>query len=201
MTNAPVKNVPVRLDGNVPLDELGHGIFARRYISERKMNDIATEKYKSSGYGITFEDLTTSFRIKRPQAQRSLKHFHARCILFTAQDLISQGIDLIQNTNPQQYFPTCIKADIMEGFKKRKNVPVEPTGVNLPQGSLNPLTSSPKHPLSNNLEFQKAQSFLDVLTQVPFVPPYIHKLQLTLSINKQYYKELAQKEGSIKPKR
>ena len=161
-----------------------------------RLNEIATEKYKSSGYGITFEDLTTRFRIKRPQAQRSLKHFHARGILFTAVDLINQGINLIQNTNPQQYFPTCIKADIIEGFKKRKNVQVQPTGVNLSKGSLNPSSSS-RHPLSDNLEHQKAQSFLDVLAHLPFAPLYIHKLQLMLSIDKQYYKELAQKEGHI----
>ena len=30
MTNTPVKNVPVQLDGNVQVDELGHGIFPRR---------------------------------------------------------------------------------------------------------------------------------------------------------------------------
>ena len=55
MTNTPVKNVPVQLDGNVPVDELGHGIFPRSYISEHKIKQIATEKYKSSGYGITFK--------------------------------------------------------------------------------------------------------------------------------------------------
>jgi hypothetical protein len=132
-----------------------------------------------------------------------LKHFHARGILFTAEDLINQGIDLIQNTNPQQYFPTCIKADIIEGFKNRKNVPVEPTGVNLSKGSLNPhyssssSPSSSRHPLPDNLEHQKAQSFLDVLAHLPFAPLYIHKLLLMLFIDKQYYKELAQKEGRI----
>ena len=202
MTNIPVKNVPVQLDGNVPVDELGHGTFPRRYISEYNIKQIATEKYKSSGDGITFEDLTTRFPIKRPQAQRSLKHFHARGILFTGVDFINQGIDLIQNTNPQQYFPTCIKADIIEGFKKRKNVQVQPTGVNLSKGSLNPhysssSSSSSRHPLSDNLEHQKAQSFLDVLAHLPFAPLYIHKLQLMLSIDKQYYKELAQKESHI----
>lgn len=186
MTNASVKSVPTQSDGNVPVVEVGHGMFHRSYISEQKIKEIATEKYRSSGYGITFEDLTSRFPIKRPKAQRSLKHFHARGILFTAKDLISQGIDLIQNTSPQQYFPTCIKADILEGFKKRKNVLVEPTGVNLSKDSLS--SSSSKYPLSNNLEYQKAQSFLDVLTQLPFVPPHIHKLQLMLSIDKQYYR-------------
>src|SRR5690349_6969334 len=106
MTNAPVET-----DGNVSVGELGHSLFPRSYISEHKIKQIAAKKYKSSGYGITFEDLTTRFPIKRPNAQRSLKHFHARGILFTAKDLINQGIDLIQNTSPQQYYPTCIKAD------------------------------------------------------------------------------------------
>ena len=68
--------------------------------------------------------------------------------------------------------------------------------VNLSKGSLNPSSSS-THPLSDNLEHQKAQSFLDVLVQLPFSALYIHKLQLMLSIDKQYYKELAQKEGHI----
>jgi hypothetical protein len=193
MTNAPVKNVPVLLDGNVPFDELGHGIFPRSYISECKMNDIATEKYSSTGYGITFQDLTTRFRIKKSQAQRSLKHFHERGTLFTGVDLINQGIDLIQNTNPQQYFPTCIKADIIDGFKNRKNVPVQPTGVNLSTHN----RISKKHHLSDNLEHQKAQSFLDVLVHLAFASLYIHKLLLMLFIDKQYYKELAEKEGRI----
>ena len=125
-SKSPVKNVPVQVDGNVLVGELRHGIVPRSYIPEHKIKQIASEKYKSSGYGITFEDLTTRFRIKRPQAQRSLKHFHARGI-FTGVDLINQGIDLIQNTNPQQYFPTCINADIIECFKKRKNVQVQHT--------------------------------------------------------------------------
>jgi hypothetical protein len=48
-----------------------------------------------------------------------------------------------------------------------------------------------KHTLKN----QKAQSFVEALTQIPFAPVYIHKLQLILSIDNQYYKELAQQEG------
>jgi hypothetical protein len=74
-----------------------------------------------------------------------------------------------------------------------------PPEVNLSKGSLNPHSSSSsfRHPLSDNSEHQKAQSFLDVLVQLPFAALYIHKLQLMLSIDKQYYKELAQKEGHI----
>jgi hypothetical protein len=71
---------------------------------------------------------------------------------------------------------------------------VGPTGVNLSNSSL---ISNRHLPLSTNLEYQKAQSFLDILVQLRFAPLYIHKLQLRLSIDKQYYKELAQNEGRI----
>jgi hypothetical protein len=36
-----------------------------------------------------------------------------------------------------------------------------------------------------------------VLIHIPFVPLYIHKFQLTLHIDKHYYKQLPQKEGHI----
>jgi hypothetical protein len=45
-------------------------------------------------------------------------------------------------------------------------------------------------PLSNALEAQKAQNFLDILGKLPFVSRYIHKLQLTLSIDREYYTSL-----------
>lgn len=117
-------------------------------ISTHKIKQIATEKYKYSSGGITFEDLTTRFRIKRPQAQRSLKHFHAKSVLFTAEDLILQGIDLLENKSPQQYFPTCIKADIIEGLKKRRNVEFNPWG-----------STSQRITLAALLRFETAASF------------------------------------------
>jgi hypothetical protein len=54
-----------------------------------------------------------------------------------------QGIDLLQNKNPQEYFATCMKAEILENLIKRKSVPVQPTGVNLPKNTLN--IPSPTH--------------------------------------------------------
>jgi hypothetical protein len=53
-------------------------------------------------------------------------------------------------------------------------------------------SSHAKAPLSNSVEHQKAQSFLDVLTQLPFAPPHLHKLQLMLYIDKEYYAGLKQ---------
>jgi hypothetical protein len=196
MSNVSAKNVPVQVDGNVPAGELGHVL--RSYISQHKIQHIAIEKYRSSGKGITFEDVTQRFSVKKRKAQRSLKHFHAKGVLFTAHSLITQGIYLIQNTSPQQYFPACIKAEIIENLGNRKrNVLVEPTGVNLHNDSLYQSLSSFKRPLSSSLENQKAEAFLDVLVQIPFVPLYIHKLQLMLNIDKKYYRVLSHREGRI----
>ena len=87
-------------------------------------------------------------------------------------------------TSPQQFFPNCIRADIIEDLKKRGTVPIHPTGVSPSYSS----SFSSKY----IIEHKKAQTFLEVLTQPPFSPPYIHKLQLMLHIDKEYYNELIQ---------
>jgi hypothetical protein len=164
-------------------------------ISKHSIEGIAVEKFKSCGLGITFEDIQVRFRVKKPRAQRSLKHFHDKGVLFTAQSLIRQGIFLIQNANPQQYFPSCIRAEIIENLNKRNSVLVEPTGVNLTHASLD--QGSSKRALPNTLENQKARSFFDVLLQLRYAPLHIHKLQLTTNIDKEYYNQLPQNEVPI----
>jgi hypothetical protein len=122
-----VKSVPVQMGGSVLDGGVGHIGCSR--ISQRSIEDIAVEKYQSSGCGITFDDIIETFSVKKRKAQRSLKYFLKRGVLFTAQSLISQGILLVQNTSPQQYFPSCIKAEIIENLKKRENsVLVNPRG-------------------------------------------------------------------------
>ena len=88
------------------------------------------------------------------------------------------------------------KPCILENLKRKKNIPVEPTGVDLSTASL---VSQLNSPVSNAIKYQteKAQSFLEVLLFLPFTPPYIHKLQLLLHINKEYYKELQQTENPV----
>lgn len=120
------KNVLLQMNENVPIDELVQSTHLRGYILKKRIEDLAIEKYRSTGNGITFQDLRREFLIKKSKAQRSLKHFHAKGVLFTGKDLISQGIDLIRNKNPQQYFPSCIKPKTLEDLKKRKNVLVHP---------------------------------------------------------------------------
>jgi hypothetical protein len=190
------ESVPVQINGSVPNEVVVHRAGCNR-ISQRSIEGIAVEKFKSCGLGITFEDIQIQFRVKKPPAQRSLKHFHDKGVLFTAQPLIRQGIFLIQNTNPQQYFPSCIRAEIIENLKNRNDsVSIEPTGVNLTNGTLNQRSSS-KRASSSNLENQKARSFLDVLLRIPFVPLYMHKLQLMTCIDKEYYNHQPQKEVPI----
>jgi hypothetical protein len=159
------KSVPVQIGRSVPAGEVGHIVGCNR-ISKCNIDALAVEKFKSCGLGITLEDIQERFCVTKPRAQRSLKHFHTQGILFTAQYLISQGIHLIQNTNPQQYFPSCIRAEIIENLNKKNSVLVEATWVNLTNASLNQRSS--KRALSSTLENQKAQLFLDVLMRIPF---------------------------------
>ena len=105
------------------------------------------------------------------------------------QDVILQGVDVLQNTNPQQYYPRCIKAEIIESAKKKKIAPVQPTGVHRPKDSV--------YPLSNAIEHQKAHTFLEALVALAYAPPYIHKLLLMFHLNTEFYGELEQKEQPI----
>jgi hypothetical protein len=159
---------------------------SRRYIKQKRIEEIAIEKYRSNGHGITFQDIMTEFPVNKSNAQRMLKFSHDKNVLFTGNDLISEGIGLLANTNPQQYFPSTIKADIIENLSKRKNVLVNPTGV-----------SPSKQPLSNALEALKAQNFLDILVRLPFALRYVHKLLLILSIYKECYTSLERKSERI----
>jgi hypothetical protein len=139
---------------------------------------------------------TSTISCHKTTGSAQLKALPYKDILFTAQSLISQGIHLIQNTNPQQYFPSCVRADILENLNKKNSVLIEPTGSNLSKRSLKQSSFS-KRNISSSLESQKAQSFLGVLAHIPFVPLYIHKLQLVLHIDKEYYNHLPQKEARI----
>lgn len=191
------ENVPLDSKLNVLDHQLAHVPIGCRRITRKIIEDLAIEKYRSCGKGITFQDLQRRFSLRKTRAQRSLKHYHGG-VLFTAGDLNSQGIYLLQNTNPQQYFPSCIKSDILENLKKRLNVQIQPTGSNLIGSDLT-VSNLPNHgdALSNAIGYQKAKSFLDVLIHLPFTQLHIHKLQLILSIDREYYQELSNKAAPI----
>jgi len=135
---------------------------------------IAIEKYQKKGLGITIEDIEGNFSINKVKAQRKLKYFHERDILFTANDLILEGITVLKNTSPQQYFPTCIKSKIVEGLNKRENVLVNPTGVDL-------LARPPSSTNDSDIAPQTLEGYiLPLLLQAPLL---LHNLHFNIGIH------------------
>ena len=181
------KNVPIQLNRNVPIDELGHNTSYGKRISAKRLEEIAIEKYTKCGLGINFSDVTTEFACSKPKAQRKLKLCSQQRADKRAKTNKPVLFRASKRTHPQQYFPSCLRAKIIEDLKKRENVPIKPTGVNLFSSA-----SYSVAPLSNAFEHQKAQSFLEVLAKLPFAPLYMHKIQLMLSIDKEYYAALKQ---------
>jgi hypothetical protein len=103
------------IDKNVPIDHKQNVPIAREYVRSNEVQELAVEKYRKNGRGITFNDLISRGIAKtRRQAQRKLKNSLNNKVLFT-----------IQHHKPQQYYPTCIKSHILE----RKNVPIDPRGT------------------------------------------------------------------------
>jgi hypothetical protein len=186
-------NVPTTTSKNIPFDELVHTPIYPKHIPRKRLEQRALDKYRTCGKGIVFSDIVEEFLCSKEKAQSKLKR---SCMQWMDKKSNIYPPILFRapiRTIPQQYFPACIRADIIEDFKKRKNVLVQPTGVNLSKVGL----FSPRNPLSNAIEHQKAQSFLDVLMLLHFSPPHIHKLQMMFNLDKEYYKELKQNEQPI----
>ena len=109
------------------------------------------------------------FSIHKTKAQRRLKNAikgkeDKQGILFT-----------LDRKNPQQYYPTRLKAQIIEHIKKQ-NRPINPTGVNLYQ-----------HPYFEKLKARYVSELLSLLQNEPIS---IHKIHLKLNIDKNYYDEI-----------
>jgi len=187
-TREPTKSVLGVNDESVPQPELDHNNPLQKYICKEEVTQLAINKYRASGNGIKFNDIMDAFNTNKNKARRSLKYFRGRGILFTATDLIAQNISILKNKNPQQYYPTRIKAEILEN-KKKKSVHVQPTGVNHSKCS--------EYPLSNALQYQKASSYLEVLVMLPFAPPYLHRLRLIFYLDKGFYNELKKQEKPV----
>jgi hypothetical protein len=101
------KNVPITINKNVPLSELGPISCRRKSIPKRKIEELAIEKYKAKGEGIAFVDITSVFPCSKIKAQRILKD----CCNKTGNDSKPLLFRSFKRTSPQQYFPSCIKAE------------------------------------------------------------------------------------------
>jgi hypothetical protein len=147
----------------------GHLCPKRRYTKYQVIDRLASEKYKGTGKGISFNDLIKSglARNKR-QAQDTLKRFRETKILFT-----------LENHKPQRYYPLRLKSEIIKA-RLSKNTQVQVTEVPFFHNA---------H-LSNNdvITGQTLQDYvLPMLSTLPF---HIHKIQLKLKLASEYYSEI-----------
>jgi hypothetical protein len=146
------------------------GILGLRKLTRAEEIDaLAVKKYKTNGKGISFQDLISFGLAKhKTQAQNTLKRYVAKNILFV------NG-----NHKPQRYFPSSLKAEICEA-RFSKNAPIRVTEVPYLQTT---------H-LSNKDAIVTQTLAAYVLPLLPKLPASIHKIQLGLKLDPEYYSEI-----------
>jgi hypothetical protein len=181
-----VESRPIDVIENRPIEQLVRSHQLKKRISGNELQEFAKKKYLINGQGITFPNLIKEFGCSKKQAQRRLKNGckekidkdgKKSSILFTLDN---------ERTIPQQYFPSCIRATIIEN---KRNRPIDPTGVNY-----NNKTS--QYPLDNAVEQQIIQSFLTQLYLLPFQPLNMHNIHMRTVIDKSHYEEIKLKPYS-----
>jgi hypothetical protein len=168
-TISNVENGPIGSFENRPTEQLVQCYSQGKWISNKELEELAIEKYKINGKGITIKDVIQRFNIHKEKAQRRLKNAikgkeDKQGILFT-----------LDRKSPQQYYPTRLKSQIIELIKKQ-NSPINPTGVSLFQ-----------HPYFEKLKARYVSELLSLLQNEPIS---IHKPHLKVSIDKNYYDEI-----------
>src|SRR5215469_6775565 len=116
--NRQNRNVPIHYGLIVPKGELVHTFILSKRISKKKIEELAIQKYRACGQGIDFSDVM-EFRCSKANAQRILKDCCGQRILFRSRN----------RTKPQHYYPSIIKADILENLKQNGNVSIHLTEV------------------------------------------------------------------------
>ena len=170
-----VENGPIDVFENRPLEQLVHRYGKWQHISSKEIENLAISKYQSCGLGITFKDITTTFQCKKTKAQKKLKLLCNQSSNKNG-ERVKPKLFTINRTKPQQYFPSCLRAIIIENKRKIQNSPINPTGVSLFQ-----------HPY---LEKLKARYVSELLSMLQNEPICIHKPSLKLNIDKNYYDEI-----------
>jgi hypothetical protein len=160
------RNVPIHSEVIVLKEGLVHIPILSKRISKKKIEELAIQKYRACGQGIDFSDVI-EFRCSKSNAQRILKDCCMQRILFRSP----------KRTNPQRFYPSVLRADILENLKQKGNVPIHLTEVISSKATL-------------VVEQQKAQNLFDILNSLGRYPLYIHKLQLQLSLESMYYTDI-----------
>jgi hypothetical protein len=178
---------------NVPLNEITIDISKsdspRKYIQQDKVQKLAEDKECN---GLTYKDIMIEFKCSKEQAQRKIKHFHSKGLLFTNQDLNKEAVNglKLKNTSPQKYYATTIKTKVIEKHKERyENALVKPTMDKYKYRSSFP-SSSTKY--NDPIQIQRARYLSELLSLLESQPPHIHKLQLLTRLPNNYYEQLEQ---------
>ncbi len=188
MTDESKGDVPngSSLDG--PKEELAP-IPLHPKLTRHAVEELALRRFHTCGQGIDFGDIEKEFGCKKSKSQRVLKR---SCEEWLDRDGKHPSI-LFRSpirTSPQKFYPTIVRADIIERLK-RQNVLIEPTEVSSSQ--IKPFSLS-KHPLSNALEYNRANAFLEALLLIPYQPLFIHNLHLEVNINRVEYELISSKQ-------
>jgi len=98
------ENGPIDVFENRPTEQLALSPGRCKKISNKELEELAIEKYKVNGKGITFEDVIEKFHCKKKKAQLRLKN---ACIEHVNNGKKSSVLFRLDNerTIPQQFFP------------------------------------------------------------------------------------------------
>lgn len=116
MTNNLIlaENRPIEVIQNRPFDHLVHSYRRGKHIPDKELEEYALEIYHKNGRGMTVSDIVEKLRCSKAKAQLKLKNACIEKI-----DKNGKKTSILfrldgKRTKPQQYFPSCIKATIIE---------------------------------------------------------------------------------------
>jgi hypothetical protein len=159
------------------LDLVGQSFpSCKSYIHSSTIIELAADKFNKTGKGITYKDLMQAgIVVHKNHAQDVLKYHLRKGDIFTLKD-----------KRPQQYYPTEIRAEVIE--KILKNTPIDPTGVGIIPTSL---SSSSNSPLSQCIQYTAMDTLEGyVLPLLPQAPLFIHNMHFKTKVLPERYSEL-----------
>jgi hypothetical protein len=149
---------------------------SRSYNFSHSITDLAVDKFRKTGKGITYKDLMDAgVVVHKHQAQEVLKYQLRRGNLFT-----------IQDKRPQEYYPSKIRSEVAEKIAKR-NTPIQPSGVS----STILLDNSSISPLSQCLQYVAIQTLEGyVLPLLPEAPLLMHNMHFKTKVPPECYNQI-----------